>query len=265
MKIVFWSNVHGQVATTSNMLAISITSVLHNNCKSFITQSQYVLNNLEKPIIGSAAKQLENQFSDIGVDSLSRYLKQGKLDNDIIEGCCISLLNQKLNMLPGTRKKELFESDLLKIIPSIITASEQYHDFIFVDTNAGTNLLEQADLIVVNLNQNKMIIDDYFKNYHFDEAKTFYLIGNYNYRSRFNLNNLIHMYDAFDKTNLGAVPYNVGYQDAQSNGEVIPYFLRNFNCSKDDCNFYFMNTIKKSSDLLIKKAKTNEMKVRRVG
>lgn len=262
MKILFWSPVHGQTATTSNLLTIAITSAINSNKKNLITQSHYSLNNLEKPIIGTSATEISELFSDIGVDALSRYLKTGELDKETIEGCCISLLNKNLNILPGTTKsnEEIFENEMVKTLPYILKAAENYHDIVFVDTNAGnknkiTNvLLDEADLIVVNLSQNAMIIDDYIQNYDIDENKTFFLIGNYNYRSRYNITNLIRKYEKFNKSNIAAIPYNVGYSDAQSNGEVIKYLLRNQNCDKDDCNYYFINTIKNATDLILKKA-----------
>ena len=261
MKIVFWSPVHGQAATTSNLLTVAITSVLNNKYKNLITQSHYNLNNFERPIIGTSIKELSEQFADVGVDALARFQKTIPLNEEIIENCCISLLSQRLNLLPGTTmlNEELFEKEMISAFPSILKASEEYHDIVFVDANSGrrnkiTNkILEEADLIVVNHSQNISVIEDFFNNYSFDEKKTLYLIGNYNYQSKYNLRNLINSYKQFNKSNLAAIPYNVEYLDAQSSGEAIKFLVRNQNCDKYDSNYYFIKTIKESSNLILNK------------
>lgn len=259
LKIAFWSNVHGQTGTTSNLLAVALISTIDYKQKNIITQSHFNLNNLESPLIGTSATELREVFTDVGIDALARYIKYATLDEETVGNCCISLLNKQLNLLAGTTKnnKDIFESDMAKTIPQILTAVGLYHDLVFIDTNSGNNpltnlVLEQADLVIVNISQNISIINDLFQNYKIDMEKSIFLIGNYDDDSRYNMHNLKRKYREFNNKNLVVIPYNVNYLDAQSEGEVIKFFLKNLDCEKDDYNYRFISGVRQTTDKIMK-------------
>jgi len=225
-----------------------------------ITQTNFCMNNLEAPLIGIPSKDTEI-FQDVGIDALVRSIKSAPLDKDIIHNCSISLLNKKLNLLAGTTKcnQEFYEYDLKMVMNNILKSVEKFHDIVYVDTNSGKRgltlqVLDESDLIVVNLSQNKRMFDAYFEEYMFDARKTFYLIGNYDKNSKNNINNIRRRYKQINLFNSAVIPYNTEFSDAQSEGKLIDFMKRNINSNKDDVNRNFMAKVSEASNKILMKA-----------
>ena len=126
-------------------------------------------------------------------------------------------------------------------------------------------LLEEADLIVVNLNQNIRIIKRFFDSevYLKYADKCFYIIGLYNEDSKFNRYNLGRKFP-FEKKNIatkisgksdniGIIPYNINFSDAENSGKSIEYFLKNINIQKKSINYNFFSEIEKNVEMILKR------------
>lgn len=254
MIIVSWSPVHGQTAITSNLLAIVIYSTLRYQNKSIITQTNFSMNHLEAPLIGDITGE-SDYFQDTGIDCLARSIKSAPLDREAFYNASISLLNKNLTLLSGTKKcnQEFFESDMEKVINNIIRAAENFYDVVYIDTNSGRGgltpqVIDKADLVLINLCQNKHILNDFFHNYKFDQDKVFYLIGNYDRRSVNNIRNLQKQYKMLNPHNCAVIPYCTEFADAASDGTLIDFMKRNLDAGKEDKNSYFMNNVALASE-----------------
>jgi cellulose biosynthesis protein BcsQ len=250
VKIAFWSNIHGQTGTTSNLLAIAVMCTLQYQFKNIVTQTHFNLNNLEAPLVSLSSSIAKEYLIDFGIDALARSIKSAPLNGEIIDNSCISLMNKKLNLLPGTIKnnRDIYESDMSKTVTSILNIAARYYDIVYIDTNSGRNdltmkILQNVDLIIVNLSQNKSIMDDYATNYHFNQEKVFYLIGNYDSNSKYNIRNMQKVYHWLKDKNTAVIPYNTEYMDSQSDGQVIPFLIKNITCGKEDSNRYFIHEV----------------------
>lgn len=260
MIIVSWSPVHGQTAVTSNLLALTIYSTIKYNPKSIITQTNFSMNNLETPLIGKTSNEY-NFFQDTGIDSLARSIKSAPLDHETFYNASISLLNKRLNLLSGTTKcnQEFYENDMEKVINNIIRSAEKFYDVVYVDTNSGRSgftmkVLDMADLIIVNLCQNKHVIEEYVSEYKLDQNKLFYLIGNYDRRSMNNIRNLRKQYKMMNSKNSAIIPYCTEFADAQSCGTLIDFMKKNIGAGKDDKNYYFMSNVGLAAEKIKAKA-----------
>lgn len=253
MKIAFWSPVHGQTGTTSNMIAIATVAVIQHDVKALLVQTHFCLNNLERSLIGY--QRDKDSLIDIGVDELARSPKLVNLDRETIYNCSVNAFNN-LHLLPGTLRehREDYEKSTGTKLTRIITAAEKYYDIVFVDTNAGNSkitmdILNAADLIVVNLSQNVFVIDKYLEDYKLDPKKTFYLIGDYEKDSRYNLFNLKSKYEIFKK-NTGVIPHSVLYKDAHSSENALRFIRANIDCKKGP-NAYFIKSIKDAAEKIL--------------
>lgn len=260
MKFAGWSNVHGQPGTSSNLSAIAVYSTMRYGLKSLITQTNFMMNDLEAPLVGNEIRG-DEYFKDVGIDALARSIKSGPLDEVTFFNSSISLLNNKLHLLPGTTKssREHFESDMEKTVTNITRSAERFYDVVFIDTNSGRNeisskVLANAELIIVNLSQNKRVIDSYFDEYHFDPNKVFFLIGNYDRRRKDNMRNLRRHYKKMKSSNSAAIPYCSEFADAISEGKMIEFFKKNMKAKKDDKNRYFIDCVGKATKKILIKA-----------
>lgn len=265
MKIIFWSPLPGQAGTTSNILAVSLYAGLLYKKQILLTQTHFNYSNLEAPLVGSnlKVKETSEYFMDVGLDALIRNFKAAKLDNDIIDNCCISLPNTRLSLLPGTSKinRESFEYELNSVILNLLRVIEKSGHFIFADVSSGDNpismkIINASDLVVINLSQNISVMDDLFKKYNqLIPKKVFYLIGNYDKNSKYNINNIRRRYRKYINIyNSGVIPYHTKYLDALCDGRVIEFLMENLNCAKKDENWYFINQIKNTTRKLMRMA-----------
>lgn len=263
MKYVFWSPVHGQAAVTADTLAVSMITGMHFRKKAVLTQTQFNYNNLEAPIVGNNAYDSDTKeyFREVGLDPLIRCFKASKLDRSTLENCCIALENTNLLLLPGTSKtiRESFEYEMEMVVGNLFKAIEDLYGIIFVDINSGDNplsqkLIREADLVVVNLNQNIGITDLYFRKFAKNMPRNvFYLFGKYDNNSKYNINNIRRKYHRhINVNNSGVVPYNIGFMDAQADGKAVEFIRCNLDCTQRDENYYFIEKVKSATTKILK-------------
>lgn len=257
MRIAFWSNVHGQTATTSNMISIALMTALEYRLKVLITHNHFEMSTLESSLI--EMKYLNNEaieLSDNGIDALARFLKSSKLDKDNIVNYTTNILTKKLDMLMGTTHthKDLYMNDLNNVINQILSLAQEFYDIVLIDVSSGKNelsnkILKNSDIIVVNLNQNINVLNEFFENYKEIMDKCIFLIGRYDSNSRINKKNIMRKYGL--KKNISVIPYNIEFSDACSEGKAVDFFLKNVSAKKDDLNYYFLEEVRSAVKMIL--------------
>lgn len=232
--------------------------------KGLMMQTHFNLNNLEAPLVGSNSKNNASIdfFRDVGLDSLIRSFKAEKISLETLENCCISLSDTNMSLLPGTSKmnRDSFEYEMETIIINLLRTIDAFQRIIFIDTNSGNNSITQkvmrdADVLVVNLSQNTSVIDTYFSEYkEIQSQKIFYLFGNYDSNSKYNISNIRRRYKEITNRNSGVIPYNTAYLDAQCDGRVVEFVKKKRRADKEDPNWYFINKAIKSTEKILRLA-----------
>ena len=262
MKVAFWSNTRGRSCVTSNLACISVLSTLSSSDqrRTIVLENHQNILNLGNALFSQQSRQevRENKSYQVeyGLSRLLRSMGEGeKLSENTVLRYAENFLGKKLFYLPagGTRNQEMLEYRLERECVRTIKFLEQYGDLVLVDTAAAPlassrKILRQADLVVVNLSQNKQMLDHFFRNYSDIRKKAFYLIGNYDEGSELTRGEVIKRYE-IPGSQLGIIPHNVQFSDALSDGELIPFLLRNYHCGEYDCNYHFMASAKEASDL----------------
>lgn len=253
MKYVFWGSMHGQPGTTSNALAVSIYSCAAYQHKVAILQSHFSMNNLSYPLIG--VSEGTGSFRDTGIDALLRDYKSKPLTEDVIRSDCMSMLSKQYSLFSGTgnRNEEAFEKEMLVYFNAITDEIEKYNDSVFIDIASGYSKLSKkiamdADVLIVNLSQNRHVIEEYFDN-EIKHDNIVYLFGNYNCNSKYNIHNLTRLYPQL-KHKCYCIYYNVDFMDAQNDGKMIEYMIKNINCPEYSASYDFMQSVKSISDML---------------
>lgn len=265
MKIVYWSPVHGQAGTTSNMLISALIAGILYKKKCLLMHTHFMLNNLEAPLVGSNAKNAGSSgyFQDVGLDALIRSFKAGKLTKEDLENCCISIPNTKVSLLPGTSKSNQvsFEYEMDMVIRKLLRAMEELVDIVFIDVCSGNHplshkILESSDVIVINLSQNTGLMESCLSSYpNLIKKKVFYLIGCYDGNSKYNISNIRRHYRRYIKNgNSGVIPYNTSFRDALCDGRVAEFVKDNLGCGKYDENLFFIEEAKKVTEKIGKLA-----------
>ncbi len=257
MRIAFWSNVHGQSATTSNMLSVVLMTALEYRLKILITHNHFEKSTIESSLLDRRYLNSElMELSDSGIDALARFIKSNKLDKDNIVNYTTSILKKKLDLLMGTTNtnRDLYMHDLNNVMNQILSLAQEFYDVVFIDVSAGYNelsskILKYSDIVVVNLNQNLSVLDDFFERHKEGLENYIFLIGRYDMDSRYNTKNIMRRYGI--KKNVAVIPYSIEFSDACSDGRVLDFFLKNLSAKKDDVNYSFINESRNAARLIL--------------
>ncbi len=258
MKISFWSPTNGHNAVTSNLACISVMFSMMYQHKSIIIENHLQDNkicNLIKPRIN-----LNHVFEDknyyyryTGMDSiLYSLLRYNDIDNDnlvrMIENASTNIFGDYLFHISNNKRiiSTNFELFMNNHISTILRACQAFADVTFVDTHSNNlstqKVLQEADLVVVNLNQDKKTIVNFFKNYNSIISKSLFLINNYNTKSNHAIYKLFNSY-AIDSFRIATVPYNHEYKDALNSGGLISFLIQNYKSTIEYENAFFINEI----------------------
>jgi cellulose biosynthesis protein BcsQ len=211
--------------------------LLHKK-RVLMMQTHFMGNNLESPLVGKnlSKNRAEDSalFEDIGLDTAVTFSSMNKLNKDMLENCCITFPDTHLLLLPGTETKcrETFDRDIGKAVSRVIHDADQCAEIVLIDCNSGddklsSKLMSMADLIVINLTQHRYVLDKFFieyNRYFADNQKIFYLFGDYDDNSCFNINNFRRRYKKFiNSNNSGVIPYCTAFLDAQNESDVVRF------------------------------------------
>lgn len=256
MKIAFWSPLHGTGAT-SNLLSVAIELSFVDKVKTLVTQTHFSLNNLERPLLGVINSG--EFFQNTGLDAIMRHFKSGGLTGTQLENCSIKV-GTGLYLLAGTRisSKESFENQVVQsMITRIITLADRYYDVVLVDTNSGCTaqsyeIMKACDAIVINLRQDRHMIEGVTEDIFFEGKKVFYLFSNYDEYSRYNLNNIRRLFKTINKHNSSGIPYNTEFMDSIVDGTVLDYYSENAEADEDYYCSGFFKSVRDTADKLIR-------------
>lgn len=269
MQIAFWSTMHGQTTTTSNLIAISSLIALEYRLKLLVTHNHYERSTLESSLLDRRLLETElTELSDAGIDALSRFIRFNSLDQDNIQGYTTTLIKNRFDLLMGTKNvnKDLYYSDLNTIITTILNSAKEYYDLLCVDVAAGANalsekIMDNADLVVVNLNQNLSVLDDFFSGkYPNIQEKGYFILSLYDDKSRYNLKNICRRYKIGD--NISVIPYCREYADACNEGKALEFMMRNQLASQADYAYPFIEEVRKSAKHILERVGIDTVKKR---
>lgn len=251
MKIVFWSNVHGQSGTSSNMLAVAMMNDLVYGNRSILLQTQFEMNQLEIPLLSESRREQIRNYN-IGVDRLIQGIRSGMNAKQLLTSSCITLSKQCIDFLPSTNSKyrEIYEKEIKENFKEILALAEACYEFVFIDASAGMNdfvemIWDEADVIIINLCQNKRVLEDFFLRYEVNFDKMLFLLGNYDAHSEWNVKNILKRIKGMKKELTYTIPYNTQFRDAASCAQLTEFFLQNIGCEKDDENYELINELTK--------------------
>lgn len=267
MKIAFWSPLHGQTCTTTALLSVAMhISLTHPELQNVIMQSHFTGNQLDYAFLGTSATS-GKRYLRRGLDAMITAAQIGDLSKDMIMSCTVETTDRlHLITMTGQVDYSIYAQSLDNVFNSIADAVDQVFDLTLIDVNAGNgkqsiNIRNNADIVVVCLNQSQMVVEDFFENGYpelikaVNPANLFFLIGNYDSNSKYNLHNLSKKYKKMKTANCGAIVHNVNLADSISDGQIIRFFKKNIGCTKGDANFIYMDQLTSAVNKLLNMVK----------
>lgn len=262
MFIAFWSPYHGQTGTTTTALAMASMTAMVNNYKVLLGHSHFQRSTLERCLIPKRQENDEgiSEFSDNGLDALRRLAKNGRLLPEKVSDYTTPLLaGNRLDLLQGLEDTNDMDSkEEINILRRIFSRSKAVYDLVMIDVHSGSSqqltrmLLEDADVVVVCLNQNRWLLEDYFNNESNGELlagkRVIHHISSYNRNSKYTVRNIRKLY-GLDR--VIATPYSSDLMDACNSGKVLDFFMRHLGSTGKDRFYPMMKLLSESMETLL--------------
>lgn len=268
MKIAFWSNASEVCLVSANMAAISVASVIRYPYSVLTMENHLSSNNLGRAFMGRSSVNLLNEvgtnyYDGGGMEGLLRKIYRGDYHKGILKAYVKEIISKHLYYIPQSRVThyEIFDYEFNHCIWQLFEMTDKFADICFINTASQQNLstktiLEEADLIVVNLCQQQKILEDFFLNYSSLLPKAIIILSNYDLNTKLNVKKIASMYDV-PMDSIAVIPRNEAYQGAYANGDVVEFISGNYSCQRDNKNYIFLQAVKKSAYMIIKKAVEN--------
>lgn len=262
VKIAFWSNSRGKGGVTTNMVCISALTSIAGAGKSILLENHYSCNSLANLLFPEERlehfRESGRYFNRYGIEYVMKGLYSGKNGDELLSHATLPLLYTSMYYLPQSYiiNREVFNYEFNLVYKELFYNLELFSDYVFIDTERNENLssnviLTEADLIVVNLVQDKNALREFFDNYSSIQEKAVYLIGAYQPELRTNYRRICYEYH-IPRDRIGIIPYNLELAESMSEGRTLQFLNRNYEKASGRENEYFMRNCKKAS-LMIRK------------
>jgi hypothetical protein len=228
--------------------------------KSVLLENHYNVNNLGGMLMVpeqiSLLQESGQYFNKYGMEYMLKKLYTGESGDDLLRQTVLPLLYSGIYYLPQSYivNKEVFNYEFDLVHRELFRCLEKFCDIVFIDTqshgNASTiQILQDADLIVVNLDQDIQTWEDYFDNYESLLEKSVFLVGRYQKDYHWNLAKLRRRFH-IPRQKIGAIPYNMELQMAMQEGRILQFINRNYMRTTQAENAYLIREMKRSALML---------------
>lgn len=261
MKIAFWSNARGKCSTSSNLACVGVMNAIMYGKDAVIFENHInvsgISNYLESKEGVGFVRERHSYINNIGMESLMKKLYTISKEKSIGRGYAVSYADKHLFYVPtdGIVNSEVYTYELNNSVVDVMERLEQEFGCVMTDTSGENNIstkviLDLADKIVVNLTQDKNIIDDFFKNFASIVHKCVFIIANYEPTGQIRDDYLVKKH-GIKRHRIGVIPYSFELRDALYQGKLVEYISRNMMCKRKDNNFYVINELKRTCTLVM--------------
>lgn len=224
--IVSWSPVHGQGMTTSNIAALAAQFALTNEHHSVIMHTQLNYSSLE--LLFGKQKSNVLGFEESGLVAIERLIESNLIKPEAVHDYTETIYAKRLDLLGGSYPDN---EGTEKMLATLLKVVGEAYDLVWIDAHSGTRsevtrrTLLNADIIIVNLPQNRFVLDRFFTEEYPPELEgkeVLILISQYNDNSQFGLRKIKRKYNI--KEPVFAIPYSKQFRDASNNLNIADYF-----------------------------------------
>lgn len=277
--IAFWSNEEKETAQTMSMVALSTYMAIEHNYRILNVSTNFKDETLEnsywdlakmEQLVKTISKDKNQVDIESGIEGLIKIINSNKTSNNIVSNYTKIVFKDRLDVLCSPKIQEYEEyRQIAEYYPNILQVANRNYDFVFVDISKRIpkeqekQILELADVIIVNLTQRLKTIDQFMKlreeNDFFKKNNILLNIGRYDKFSKYNIKNISRYMR--EKKDVHAVLYNTLFFEACSEGNVAEFFLRLRKLDPEDRNAVFIEEIKRLTKDLIYKLQELQIKL----
>lgn len=264
MKVAFWSNEYEKSYTFLNFIAVSIASVMCSPYTVALMENYIGKENLSKAFFSS----LDNLYTGYGsvgfyegkgIEGLLRRIYRGERCPGLLRSYAREVIPRHLYYIPQGRviNSELFDYELHHNIKELFSIIEMNTDLCYINTSQQNHLsskeiLQNADLIVINLYQNPKYLDEFFKNYRSLISKSIFIVGGYSPKSVMSCKRISRLYK-IPIEDISPIPYNDYFHVACNCGSAKEFINSNYFCSKDSSHYLFIQGVMRAAIIIARR------------
>jgi len=264
VHIVFWGEEDG-CGMTSSMIAIASVCAHAWNRKTILMQGRNQQGDLADKLETDRFAHLVREAGPNGglLDGLDKLLwqaKSRKLGEADIKDCMVPVIKGRMYYLPQAayRKPRVYTQSLNDGMWRVIRQAEQLCDLTFVDCGSGMDamsafILERADLVVMNLSQERQNLDAYFQKRHAFRGRVIYLINRYQQESMYNRQKINQLYRV-EEESLAVIPHNPIFRHASDRGKAERFVRRHIRHTALENQTYFMDELTRAASMIVNAA-----------
>lgn len=277
--IAFWSNEEKETAQTMSMVALSTYMAIEHNYRILNVSTNFKDETLEdsywdlakmEQLVKTISKDKNQVDIGSGIEGLIKIIDSNKTSSNIVSNYTKIVFKDRLDVLCSPKTKEYEEyRQIAEYYPNILQVANRNYDFVFVDISKRMpkeqekQILELADVIIINLTQRLKAIDNFMKlreeNDFFKKNNILLNIGRYDKFSKYNIKNVTRYMK--EKKDVHAILYNTLFFEACSEGNVAEFFLKLRKLDPEDRNAVFIEEIKRLTKDLIYKLQELQIKL----
>lgn len=261
-KIALWGMQHG-IGVTSATAALAAFIGFEYDVRTLVSQPQRTDGDMER-FFNKTINQYNRQFfaiGGLGLDSLERVAKSSKLERDSVRNYTLMVERNRLDLLWGSERLNRPQQGSIDAVNMVFRMAAEYYGISLLDARSGqdnevsNSLIEEADLVIICVNQNVGVIEKYF-----DAQKTQWpetlrqkphllLMTQYDPMSKYKIKNIANKYKY--KLPILTIPYNTSFKDHMNDGDIKGFFARNRYISSTNENYYFVQEVGRAAKTIL--------------
>ena len=269
--ITFVNNLDEETGKTMSLVAIATNMAIEYNNRILIistTNKEDRIRNCyfeEKHVkrnkLGIFEEAKQTIDTENGIEGIAKIARSNKLTPEIITNYTRVVFKDRLEVIFGTEKKEIYsdlqEKEIVEEYVDLINVASMYYDKVFVDLddnidkNIREQILDRSDLVIVNTSQNysslKKLKEEKDQNELLKSPRSLILVGRYDKYSKYNSKNITRFLE--EKNQVLTIPYNTLYFEATNESGVPDLFLGlRKSVDSEDRNAIFIEEVKRASE-----------------
>lgn len=247
MKIAVWSPTEYAGRKSANLLVFAMQAIARNGGEQLVVHPDVKGSGPEHFLLAGRHRTRMIKQKEFGVELLCKMMHCGRFTKEMAVNAAYSFADGKLHILPpGNPSFYEGNGEGVKELCALIRCAGEVFQHVWIEVPAGENelsreLISASDCVLVSLVQSPHEITKLEKFANLENA--FYLVGAYEQRNIFSLNNLCLLYP-FLRGKSAVVPYDAGYLAACCTGEAETFLQRGF--GTDSVDSFFFHTVEKS-------------------
>lgn len=253
MKIVFWSEQKG-AGTSFNLAVTACAAICLHPLTVAVVSGGYHDGKLERKFFARNQRTVERAmpvaeygqeamlvaepskyFVASGLEYLLRKERPEELTETVVKANMRQVVKDRMYCLPTSARQEYewwHQDCQFRRMERVMAAVESYFDVVFIDCGSrqddyAKKVFREADVCVLNMNQQAEVIGEFYRNPPDYKGKVFFLLGKYFADALYNRQDLQRIY-RIEEEQLGAIPYNPQLHAAEQMGRIensVEYYM----------------------------------------